>query len=801
MSISIPIGSTLDTDEHSESPFSREMSPQNFLLKAPTISSFPTFKSENLYYIPEEPIQYNDSIAKISEEETLYSPKEIVLNFDPETKSIRPNPFLIYDQNEEEFRELNQNDGYIYFWSKFQKDKRPCCLKYLICITIFSESLEELMTTLNGVYQNIKNFRKSGISEHQICVIVMFDGIRAMSSDIKKKIFNRLDNEMQISENETLNAREKNFLFDLENVSRDLPTTKPLNSCYLYEWDFSPHEEVCQSEFTMKVLLSVKLQNGSKMSSIVWFLRGFCEVLDPKYCGLLDCGTRPDPEAFWKKFLAFETDEDIGGITGLMLPKCPVVYDENERKIVGLPSKFIQFFYNIFDIKATQVFEYGLGYILDKSFESFIGFMYVLPGAFCSFRWQALSKEEGNQNFLDDHFVKIVFDSNYKTSNEFTLGIGNLCQAEDQVITFDVLAKNGYKFKTKYLPDASAWTDPVKTFPVLMKQRKRWINGSWFAFQFTLGVFFDKMNKTLHHPLRKMGYYFYMFYMIGQNLNRYFVLCYIFALFLIMSQEFLSDFYLEVFPNFNSQIAYMTYFLICLYLMYYYSVMYKADKGVSKFQTIAILFGFSIHLFTIILIYRLSSTLKLQDYSSQDNEHIDIRFIYTFIGFTVMYYLVPFVLNMKILGRDLIKSCLAFFYHFPLYMIFFQVYAFCNIDDLTWGTKAKENLALGAKIANNRIINAKFVGKWLLLNFLVGFLIMVFVSNISVRIYLILIFGFGYTFLSWIKLAGAVIFKIKYDFYDRKRMISKGEENKENYTKESETLSKLLSETSFFKQR
>lgn len=40
--------------------------------------------------------------------------------------------------------------------------------------------------------------------------------------------------------------------------------------------------------------------------------------------------------------------------------------------------------------------------------------------------------------------------------------------------------ENGYNLQ--YLPDASGFVDPIKTVPALLGQRKRWINGSFFAF-------------------------------------------------------------------------------------------------------------------------------------------------------------------------------------------------------------------------------------------------------------------------------------------------------------------------------
>lgn len=38
-------------------------------------------------------------------------------------------------------------------------------------------------------------------------------------------------------------------------------------------------------------------------------------------------------------------------------------------------------------------------------------------------------------------------------------------------------------FELEYLPDAHAWVDPIKNLHGLLGQRKRWINGSFFAFE------------------------------------------------------------------------------------------------------------------------------------------------------------------------------------------------------------------------------------------------------------------------------------------------------------------------------
>ena len=56
----------------------------------------------------------------------------------------------------------------------------------------------------------------------------------------------------------------------------------------------------------------------------------------------------------------------------------------------------------------------------------------------------------------------------------------NVYLAEDRILCMGI-HKNGYELM--FLPDAYSFVDPVKDIPSLMGQRKRWINGSYFAFE------------------------------------------------------------------------------------------------------------------------------------------------------------------------------------------------------------------------------------------------------------------------------------------------------------------------------
>ena len=65
-------------------------------------------------------------------------------------------------------------------------------------------------------------------------------------------------------------------------------------------------------------------------------------------------------------------------------------------------------------------------------------------------------------------------------SDEAMLYNENVYLAEDRILCMGIHTR-GYNMA--FLPDAYAEVDPVKTVHGLLGQRKRWINGSYFAFE------------------------------------------------------------------------------------------------------------------------------------------------------------------------------------------------------------------------------------------------------------------------------------------------------------------------------
>lgn len=121
-------------------------------------------------------------------------------------------------------------------------------------------------------------------------------------------------------------------------------------------------------------------------------------------------------------------------------------------------------------VKAAQFFEYKMGHSPDKACESFFGFNSVLPGAYSMFRWKAIKGEP-----LDE-FFRSVTRSDYPSCAE-----ANEFLAEDRVMCLQIYIKKNNKYHLAYLPDAKAFTDAPPSLAVLIKQRRRWMNGAMFG--------------------------------------------------------------------------------------------------------------------------------------------------------------------------------------------------------------------------------------------------------------------------------------------------------------------------------
>ncbi len=78
----------------------------------------------------------------------------------------------------------------------------------MVCVTVYSEPMEQLMMTLNGIFQNLRHFKNVEICNEDIIVVIIFDGIDKMH-DSMNVFFNDFDKRMLVDETKTLSIRKE----------------------------------------------------------------------------------------------------------------------------------------------------------------------------------------------------------------------------------------------------------------------------------------------------------------------------------------------------------------------------------------------------------------------------------------------------------------------------------------------------------------------------------------------------------------------------------------------------------------
>ena len=75
--------------------------------------------------------------------------------------------------------------------------------------------------------------------------------------------------------------------------------------------------------------------------------------------------------------------------------------------------------------------------------------------------------------------------------------------AEDRILSLGIYCQMDSKYVLRYVPDAKAYTDPMKDHENLMNQRRRWINSSLFAFLYVYKNYYYNVMDSNHNFFRK----------------------------------------------------------------------------------------------------------------------------------------------------------------------------------------------------------------------------------------------------------------------------------------------------------
>ena len=147
---------------------------------------------------------------------------------------------------------------------------------------------------------------------------------------------------------------------------------------------------------------------------------------------------------------------------------------------------------------ASQNFEYKMSCILDKPFESVFGYITVLPGAFSAYRYIALRSDSSGRGPLASYFKGEKLHG--RDADIFT---ANMYLAEDRILCWELVAKRNERWLLRYVRAATGETDVPDAIPELVSQRRRWLNGAFFAAVYAQ-THFRQIWETDHSTPRKI---------------------------------------------------------------------------------------------------------------------------------------------------------------------------------------------------------------------------------------------------------------------------------------------------------
>ncbi|KAF9556711.1 glycosyltransferase family 2 protein, partial [Agrocybe pediades] len=404
-----------------------------------------------------------------------------------------------------------------------------------------------------------------------------------------------------------------------------------------------------------QIIFCLKEKNQKKINSHRWFFNAFAPMLQPNVCVLLDVGTRPGKSSIYKLWKAFDLNSNVAGACG---------------EIAAYKGKNWSLLLN--PLVAAQNFEYKISCILDKPTESMFGYISVLPGAFSAYRYIALQNNEYGVGPLASYFKGEVLHG--RDTDIFT---SNMYLAEDRILCFELVAKanSSWFVILKYVKGAIGETDVPDALPEFISQRRRWLNGSFFAATYAI-AHTGQILRSGHSFARKCVLMTETVYNIINLIFSWFSIGNFYLFFVVLTTS-LEDpsFGLKGISIFNTMIQYTMASLIVA--CFVFSMGNKPAAAKWKYKLTTIILG-------VLMVYMIVASIVCAVQAGQQGGTANSVMLFSII---ITYGLYAFSSLLAFDPWHMITSFLPYMLLSPMYINVLNIYAFSNLDDISWGTK------------------------------------------------------------------------------------------------------------------
>jgi chitin synthase len=404
----------------------------------------------------------------------------------------------------------------------------------------------------------------------------------------------------------------------------------------------------------------LKEKNQKKINSHRWFFQAFGECLQPNVCVLIDAGTRPGKDSIYRLWKAFDVNPNCAGACG-----------EIKAMINNLYNPLV----------ATQNFEYKMSNILDKPLESAFGFISVLPGAFSAYRYIALQNDKSGHGPLEKYFAG---EHMHASAGVFT---ANMYLAEDRILCFELVSKRNCSWVLQYVKGSTGETDVPTEMADFILQRRRWLNGSFFAAVYALAHCYQ-IWRSSHSFIRKIMFHIEFLYQTISMIFAWFALGNFFLVFRILTSSLKDPSLLGNVGNILAVVfewAYLATLMTCFVL-----ALGNRPEGSNK------LYMSMVYFWVLIMAYLMFASvfITVKSVQSEVAKGFHVTDLFTNSVFSTLIvsmastYVLWFVVSILFFDPwHMFTSFIQYLLMTPTYINILNVYAFCNTHDISWGTK------------------------------------------------------------------------------------------------------------------
>ncbi|KAE9410457.1 glycosyltransferase family 2 protein [Gymnopus androsaceus JB14] len=574
--------------------------------------------------------------------------------------------------------EFNEANGYSLRTKMYGRET-----ELLIAVTSYNEDKTLYARTLHGVMLNIRDICKTKQSKYwrrqaeegqpgwqKITVALVVDGLEAMDKSVLDLLAT-----VGVYQDGVM----KKQLDGKETVAHIFEYTTQLSV------DSSPQLVLPQPNdptnlVPVQIIFVLKAKNQKKINSHRWLFNAIGKMLNPEICVLIDAGTKPGHKSIYYLWEAFYNNAHLGGCCGEIHAMI-----KGGRKLLN-------------PLVAAQNFEYKMSNILDKPLESSFGYVSVLPGAFSAYRYRAI---------LGRPLEQVSIGMNIFTKNMFL--------AEDRILCFELVAKKGDQWVLTYVKPSKAETDVPESAVELIGQRRRWLNGSFAASVYALVNFF-RFYQSGHGIIRMFFFHLQALYNVFSLIFSWFSLANMWLTFSIII-DLLPEVQNPIFIfGTDSVTVWVNLGLKWIYLAFlalqFILALGNRPKGERTAYTITLWVYAVLAVYLLVCSFWLTirAFIDIPNQIKADNGSILTLFEGP-VGTLIAAMLSTF--GIYIVSSFLYRDPWHMFSSFPQYLCLapsftnvLNVYAFCNLHDVSWGTKGSDKAEALPSVSSSKTKDA-----------------------------------------------------------------------------------------------